>query len=210
MRRFLPLLVCAVLPVALFVAATPAQAAYACSTVKFTGSVAQMKFFLNCKNVPFDVINTTTAAAEGVPAGATASYNMTGAAMTPASGGPSCTYLGEAPQPPGTFVPGPVRSMVKACYGGGTLHLICSKWFAGTTYPYHCGPIAAETIVQAQGAANWAGNNFPWHAAVACGIGAIPNMISAAIVVSTGGPIGIVAGAVGGCIGGILLYEFHP
>jgi hypothetical protein len=174
----------------LVAAAAPAQASTCAKIGKFTGSKAHMERWLRCKHVPFTVVH--------VPA-----PTMTLAVVQPDSGGPSCEWLASSTDGIGEAK----HSVVKACYSKGVPHLICSKWFAGSFYPYHCGPLQAYSRSHAKSLWEWIKDHYPFKAALACGHGEVTGIIAGVIVgLAGGGWLDLAAGTVGGCVGGVINY----
>jgi hypothetical protein len=119
----------------------------------------------------------------------------------PAGGGPRCSWQ--------------TKHIVQICLakdGPGAsawhYHLICAQYFAGSYYPYHCGPTEAYNLTHAQSLWSVVKKAFTSHAAKACVRGTIGGATTAVILKTAGEAtgIGIAASLAGGCVGGIISY----
>jgi hypothetical protein len=202
------IIVAATMLLTLFVAPSSAQAETCLSTDRFTGSVANMRHWLTaCKGVPYDVITLPdpTLAVAVLAAPTVESYDANGNEIATAPGGPSCRWLASDSDGVGS----PPTSVVKACYSNGDPHMVCSKWFGGQFYPYHCGPLEAYSLSHAQSLLDWIESSGMEHGLKACAKGTVAGGVAATIMRVAGGttgPIGIFASVIGGCIGGIVTW----
>jgi hypothetical protein len=144
-----------------------------------------MEHYLRCNHIPYEVVTNREVLA---------SKRFARREITAAEG-PSCQWS--------------LKHVLEVCYQRGIPHLICAQYWAGSYYPYHCGPVEAYNITHAQGLWSVVRKAFTNSYSKACIKGSVGGTLSATIVRSAGastGGIGIIAALGGGCVGGLVTF----
>ena len=172
----------------MFGASGLASAASCHASDPFGPSLAQMQHALACRGARVDTYTINLDALAPASTGP--------AAAAPDAGGPSCQWS--------------LYRVVEICSNASGRHIVCSKWFAGSYYPYNCGPAQAWRLQNAQSLWDQVIRLVPGHASKQCIEGVIPSGGTALLIKITKAgkvtPLGIVISLGFGCVGGVIKY----